>query len=378
MPSILLLAEYPTLFGGEMSMLSTLDTVRAAGFHVQVAAPPTGSLAEEFARRDVEVVPFDMHSTGGLRLPLEELRRRLEQLITQESPDLIHANSLSMGRVAGPVAARLGTPSIAHLRDIIKLNRAAIDDLNCHTRLVAVSQATRAFHVAAGLSTDKTVVVYNGIDLERFRPQAATGYLHKELGLPDDARLVGTIGQISLRKGLDILCEAAELVAEQTADVHFLIVGARVSEKEESRQLEAELRATAARLSGRVYLLGIRTDVDRLLPELTLLVHPARQEPLGRVLLEAAAAGVAIIATEVGGTREIFPSEVRAARLVPPDDAPALADEIQNLLADKAERQRMSAAARARVAAAFDVIQAGDALVEQYRAVLAQTKQIDA
>ena len=378
MPSILLLAEYPTLFGGEMSMLSTLDTVRAAGFHVKVAAPPTGSLAEELARRDVAVVPFETNSADGLRLPLEELRRRLERLISHESPDLLHANSLSMGRVAGPVAARLGTPSIAHLRDIIKLSRAAVDDLNSHSRLVAVSQATRAFHVAAGLSANKTVVVYNGVDLELFRPQAATGYLHQELGLPDEARLIGTIGQVSLRKGLDVLLEAADLVVQQTADAHFLIVGARYSEKEESRQLEADLRVTAERLSGRVHLLGIRTDIARLLPELTLLVHPARQEPLGRVLLEAAAAGVPIIATDVGGTREIFPPESHAACLVSPDDTPALADEIQHLLGDEAERQRMSVAACERAVTAFDDVQAGAALVEQYREVLAQAKQINA
>ena len=82
---------------------------------------------------------------------------------------------------------------------------------------------------------------------------------------------------------------------------------------------------------------------------MTLLVHPARQEPLGRVLLEAAATGTAIIATDVGGTREIFPPEGASASLVPPDDAAVLAQEIQRLLDDESERQRLRAAARARI-----------------------------
>ena len=64
--------------------------------------------------------------------------------------------------------------------------------------------------------------------------------------------------------------------------------------------------------------MGVRSDVDRMLGEATLLVHPARQEPLGRVLLEAAAAGIAVVTTTVGGTREIFPPDRNAAILVPP------------------------------------------------------------
>ncbi len=378
MPRILLLAEYPTLFGGEMSMLSTLDAVRAAGFEVRVAAPPIGSLADELTRRSVAVVLIEMCDASGQRLPQVQCRERLERLLAREAPDLLHANSLSMGRLSGPVAASLALPSIAHLRDIIRLSAAAIDDLNRHTRLIAVSQATRDSHVAAGLSAEKTVVVYNGVDLELFQPRPANQYLHRELGLPRDAQLVGTIGQISLRKGVDALVEAAARVVGQTENVHFLIVGARYSEKDESRRLEDDLRATAARLDGRVHLLGVRTDVDRLLPELTLLVHSARQEPLGRVLLEAAAAGTAIIATDVGGTREIFPPGSGTASLVPPDDVPALASEIQRLAGNEAERQRLKAAARDRAVTAFDVARAGPTLVEQYRDVLAQAKQLNA
>ena len=64
-------------------------------------------------------------------------------------------------------------------------------DLNCHARLLAVSEATRRFHVAAGLDGQKARVVYNGVDLARFRPRPGTGWLHEELGFPADAFLVG-------------------------------------------------------------------------------------------------------------------------------------------------------------------------------------------
>ena len=96
--------------------------------------------------------------------------------------------------------------------------------------------------------------------------------------------------------------------------MHWLIVGERTSNKDESRNFESGLRSTAAQppLAGRVHFLGSIADVPRLMTECVLLVHAARQEPLGRVLLEAAASGLAVVATDVGGTREIFPTALTA------------------------------------------------------------------
>lgn len=147
----------------------------------------------------------------------------------------------------------------------------------------------------------------------------------------------------------------------------WLVIGQRFSGKEESRQFEDRLhQAAAGPLAGRVHFLGVRDDVDRILNELTLLVHPARQEPLSRVLLEAAAAGLAVVATDVGGTREIFPSEGEAACLVPPDDAQAMSAAIGGLLGDPALRRRLAENARKRAEEAFGVHRAVDGLVKHY------------
>ena len=310
-------------------------------------APPDGPLAAELAARGVESIPFQCHAADGTRIAQNRLREELAEILRRRRPALLHANSLAMGRLSGPVAADCGLPSIAHLRDIVRLSAQAVADLNRHRRLLAVSAATREFHVAGGLDAEKTHVLYNGVDLDEFRPRTPTGYLHRELGLPPDAQLIGTIGQIGLRKGQDVLLGAAAVVAGQWSAAHFLIVGERNSEKEESRKYEDALRHIAGgRLAGRVHFLGRRDDVPLLLNELTLLVHSARQEPLGRVLLEAAASGVAVVASDVGGTREIFPQET-AARLFPPDDAAWLASAILELLENRQLRDRLGDAARA-------------------------------
>ncbi len=164
-------------------MLATLDGVRAGGFAPAVIAPPDGPLAAELAARGVELIPFRCRAADGTRIAQNRLREELAEILRRRRPALLHANSLAMGRLSGPVAADCGLPSIAHLRDIVRLSAQAVADLNRHRRLLAVSAATREFHVAGGLDAEKTHVLYNGVDLDEFRPRTPTGYIHRELGL---------------------------------------------------------------------------------------------------------------------------------------------------------------------------------------------------
>jgi glycosyltransferase involved in cell wall biosynthesis len=121
---------------------------------------------------------------------------------------------------------------------------------------------------------------------------------------------------------------------------------------------------STGQLAGRAHFLGYRADVPGILPELTMLAHPARQEPLGRVLLEAAATGVPIVATDVGGTAEILPPG--AALLVPADDPAALASAIRQLVEDPIQRQRLAAAALKHIRTTFDASIAADSLAGHY------------
>ena len=381
MTRLLVLFEYATLNGGERSWLATLDTIRAARFDVTAAAPPDGPLAEELARRDVPIIPLDYNDRDGRRRSLAEIRESLADIIAQHGTELLHANSLNTSRLSGPVVRQSNVPSLGYLRDIMKLRAAAVADLNCHRRLLAVSHATRDFHIAQGLTADRVEVCYNGVDLDAFQPREPSGYLHDQLNISRDAPLVGTIGQIGLRKGFDVLVQAAaELVEGWNGDVqkgdapapHFLIIGERHSQKDESVRFEEHLRQAANErpLAGHLHFLNWQDDIPDLLPELTVLAHPARQEPLGRVLLEAAAAGVPVVATKVGGTSEIFPAD-SGALLVPPDDVPALRAALLEVLADSVFRQRLRDEGRRRMQDAFGRKQAAEGLLSYYRSILA-------
>jgi len=115
--------------------------------------------------------------------------------------------------------------------------------------------------------------------------------------------------------------------------------------------------------------------MPRLLRELSLLVHAARQEPLGRVLLETAACAVPIVATDVGGTREIFPrAELDGAFLVPVDDVDAFDNRINRVLDEDEIEIRTGYAGRERIAAAFNVERSAAGLLRHYADVSAGSK----
>ncbi len=362
---VAILCEFGSVNGGEHSLLALVPAIRDRGWDPVVVAPATGELAEVLAARKIEHVDFSVNDNR------DNAVERLEELLERCGAGLLHANSLSMSRLSGRLARRTGRPTTGHLRDILNLSAAALDDINANRRLLAVSHATRDHHVAAGLDPDRTRVVYNGIDPAIFRnPVRPSGWLKRELKITRPSLLVATIGQIGLRKALDVLAEAATRVE---TDIDYVIIGERLSRKAESVVFEDAVftRFADSAPSGRIHRLGYRRDVPEVLAEIDLLIHPARQEPLGRVLLEAAAAGRAILATDVGGTREIL-TDGRTAILVPADDPAALADELARLAANPNLRTRLGTAASEQVAERFPINAAAEGLVAAWRETLAE------
>lgn len=416
--TIALLFEYPTLNGGERSMLAVLDALRAEStpFRFVAIAPPAGRLADALHNREVALCPWSPWDEAGRRRDANEVDQELHQIVSAIEPDLLHANSLSMSRLTGRLASRLPVPTTGHLRDIIKLSAAAISDLNRNRRLIAVSKATRDFHMAQAVNGDRITVVYNGVNLDEFQPRPPSGRLHAELGLlfgidPNTgsvgndgrqelahalpvqmskrnrgltpparqdmnrpARIIVTIGQIGLRKGQDVLARSASQIALQIPDVHFVLIGERSSQKQESVEFEQAIQAAFEHhgLSDRLHWLGQRNDVAALLNDIDLLIHPAKQEPFGRVLLEASACGVPIVATDVGGTSEIIVPGITGL-LVPPGDASAIAEAAIELLADDDKSQSFRSAARQHAVEQFPITAAARRIADLWEAVLTTT-----
>jgi glycosyltransferase involved in cell wall biosynthesis len=199
---------------------------------------------------------------------------------------------------------------------------------------IAISRAVaRAWRVPRLL---EPAVVLNGVDLDRYRPAARTGWLHEALSLPPGARLIGMPAVFARWKGQLEVVEAFERAAPQLPDVHLAIVGGPIHDTVAERGYAQELVRRVARtstagdgtpqpLNGRIHFLRFEPEPWRLYPEFDVVVHySTRPEPFGRVVAESLACGTPAIAAGAGGPLEILEDGV-SGWLVPPNDAAALA-----------------------------------------------------
>ena len=367
--NVLLVCEFGNLNGAERSLLSTVDQLKDA-VNYSAVVPKSGELTEEFRCRRIPIYTLDWKS-GESNRSIDDLRKDFSEILQNyrrytNSVFLVHANSLSSSRMTGPVCCQQQIPSLGHIRDIIKLNRRTIEDLNCHKVLACVSSATKAYHVNQGLDEKKAVVLYNGVDLSFFYPPK-----NKKMNNP---LKVGIAGQISLRKGMDVFFQAAEILERRGIHLQYEVAGCRQSSKQETVDLENKIIQSAAFFpDNRLSLIGQLPDLADWLRSLDIYVHTARQEPLGRVLLEAAATGLPVVATDVGGTREIFcqrDSKTPSALLIPPDDAQATALAIEKMILEEDLRNRLGELAREDAVTYFSIQKASETLMNLYENVI--------
>jgi glycosyltransferase involved in cell wall biosynthesis len=204
--------------------------------------------------------------------------------------------------------------------------------------VVMVSAALRDTYVSSGgLDPAKIRVVHNGIELQRFtHDHAATrARLEQEFTIPTGVPIAVTVSVLRPKKGVEVLIEAIHHVP----DAIFLIIG--------DGSMREEWTALAERtgIANRIRWAGYRRDVDQLLAGCDLFVHPSLDDAFPTVLLEAMAAGLPVVASNVGGIPEIVTPGVTGA-LVPAGDAVALASAITAMLASPVDRPRIQDAAQ--------------------------------
>jgi glycosyltransferase involved in cell wall biosynthesis len=219
----------------------------------------------------------------------------------------------------------------------------------------------RTLETVYGLPASAIEVVYNGVDLARFdRPP--TGDLRAELGLRPDQPVVLCVARLLPNKGQSYLVEAAPEILEHFPDAHFIFAG------DGDERVALEGRTASLGLTGRFSMIGFRADVEDVMRAGDIFVLPSLAEGFSLSLVEALAAGLPAIATQVGGAPEVIEDGMNGF-LVPPGDARALARAVQRALAlDAATRQRMSVAARA-TAARYSVQAMADRMVALYQKV---------
>jgi glycosyltransferase involved in cell wall biosynthesis len=193
----------------------------------------------------------------------------------------------------------------------------------------------------------KVVVVGNGIDAASLAV-APDAELRRELGIPERAVVVGTVGRLTEIKRQDFLLRGFARVALARADAHLLVVG------DGPMRTELEILARTLGVSGRVHFAGYRADPERFYPLMDVFALTSRSEGMPLSVLEAWAAGKPVVATRVGGLPDLV-EDGRTGHLVALDDVPGLASALGGVLDSPALAARMGAAGRAVVRDRFDV-----------------------
>lgn len=358
--------EGRTVRGGERQALLIVGGLVGRGHDVIVSCRARGSVRaalEGAGARTTGVRP------GGDADIFNALR--FSWWLRQERPDAILLTSWKRAPVAGWAARRGGVPRIAmRMGGIHRLaggGRSRLQRLaftRWYDMIIANSDSVRG-HVLRGLPSfppSAVRVIHNAVE-----PQgAAPAPIRAELGIPSGAILVVAVGGLQPLKGNDLLAAA---VARLDRVVHVVVAGDGTA----AQTAAVDAAARAAGVRDRFHLLGRRGDVPGLLAASDIFVHASRTDSLPNALLEAMAAGLPIVATEVGGVREaLAPREGRGAAgwIVPREDHEALglslAKMVQGVRTGDPGVRQLGAEARWRSERWFAV----EPMVDAYEAVL--------
>lgn len=303
---------------------------------------------------------------------------RLTRFMRRGRYTIVHTNSSKAG-ILGRWAAHLaGVPIIVHTvhgwghhdrqHPLMQHAYILLERLTQHItdRLVVVSLRNIQKGLADRIARpEKYVTIRSGVELNRFRhPVRSREAVRAEWGIPVEAAVVGTVTRLSPQKApLDFIAAAVRVVARRP-DVHFVIVG------DGPLRADVEAQVAALGLTRRVHLTGLRCDVPDLMHSFDVFALPSLWEGLPRVLPQAMAAGLPIVATAVDGNAEAVTDGTNGL-LTPPGDPGAMAIALLRLLENPTLASRMGQAGQNRVEE-FSARKMVSDIVDLYEALLAE------
>ncbi len=315
-----------------------------------------GPLAQSLEDKNITVTEFN---TGAVYKP-DSIKKLLllAQLLKSQKPDLVQTFLLK-ANLMGIVAARLArVPIILSSRrslgyDFKKSHYVMLrllDRLTTATLVnsLAIKEITKS---KENITTDKLTIIYNGVDVNQFDVPKNSS-LKQELAIPETAPVIGMVANIRPVKGYEYLFSAMEKVAEQNPAAHCLVVGNVHDNSGYFQRLKTQ--AEGKGIWSRFRVLQGYKDIPQALSIIDVAVLSSISEGFSNTLLEYMAAGKPIIATRVGGNPEAI-KHGRTGFLVPPGDATALADGINQILSNDSFAQSLADNARIRVNREFSL-----------------------
>ncbi|MFB0565213.1 MAG: glycosyltransferase [Candidatus Aminicenantaceae bacterium] len=356
MIKILFVANKTDIFsGGEISLLELLSRLDTSRFYPIVLCPGEGELAEKARSMDlsVHIVNITTARTADIKR-LIRTAQQIRSIIRKYDVDIVHTNGNRAQFYASLAARRTQARLLWHVRESARdlllydwfLARSA-------HKIVCVSMSVKKIRFSRfPWFRPKIDVIFNGVDTRKFaRDLRARKAIREELRIGETDIFLGIIGLLVPLKGHLLLFEAVRLVKETHPDIKLLVLGKTVD----------ELYAT--RLKDMVEKLGIREnvifsnprdDINAILSALDIFILPSQREGFSRILLEAMACSLPIIATDVSGNSEAI-VERESGLLVPFGEAKQLAKAIEHFITNTENSRLMGEYARKRVEELFSI-----------------------
>ncbi len=361
---ILHLISSSGLFGAERVAIELSKVLIRHGYHPIIGVlknthNPHTEVTDEAKENSIDHAVFPCRSQFDRKL-ISSLR----EFIKTNHVDLVHCHGYK-SNFYGILASRNMVPAVTTNHNWLRPNwrlkvYCLIDSLliRYFNRIIAVSDEVKEEMLAVGVPEEKIRVIYNGIDLDRFKDQCSSEKIRKELGLDGNDRIVGTIGSFTEAKGYDYLLKAAKEIIDARKAVKFLIVG--------DGPLNGHLRNTARGLGiqDNVIFTGYRKDIPELLSVMDMYVLSSVREGLPMVLLEAMAAGKPVIASKVGAVPKVI-IDNESGVLITPGDAGEMKKAVLDLLSDDSRSKRLGLAGQKRLKENFS----SDVMAGKYMSV---------
>lgn len=325
---VLHLSTNATWRGGEQQVAYLLDELKAKGVTQTIVGRKNSAMQKYCEENGYSYVGFKRKSSVSLRFAF-----KLNRLYRKNKIDIIHAHD-SHGHTFAVLADTLfgGSPPIVVSRRVsfpvsksifskFKYNYLKVKSIICSSQAV--------MKITEPSIRDKSVlsVVYDGIDIDKFKDAKDKGVLRKEFNIPSDTPIVGNIAALTSEKDYFTFIDTAAICIQQELKAAFVIIG--------GGRLEAELKqyAKAKGVAELIHFAGYRTDAHQLLPEFNVFLATPTNEGLGTSILDAMACNIPVVATNAGGILESV-IHMKTGWLSPVKDAENLAEGIKNILTE--------------------------------------------
>jgi glycosyltransferase involved in cell wall biosynthesis len=289
--------------------------------------------------------------------------RRLARFLKEENVDILHTHLFYSGLI-GVLTKRFGSRAIValmrHHTSVVRMLgtrfHVAADRWMAENadHVLTVSNAAKSYMADIDGIRSDIEVVHLGFDFERLSPNdAKRSLVRREFGFADDDLVIGYVANLTRGKGHVQLIRAFEKIAAEFPRARLVFAG--------RGELAEVIAAAAGFPEGKIVFAGWQNDIAAFLNGLDIFVQPSLSEAFSQVIMEAMGVGLPVVATDVGGAREVIESGQNGI-LIEPDDVEALAAAIIDLARDSGARQHLGVAARETVTSRFSA----DRMVERH------------